>query len=186
MILRWFRDEFGDGCDYAALVEPAAVIPAGSEGLILLPHFSGMNSPAVNPEAKGVFYGITTAHRKAHFVRAVLESVAYALRDNVQLLVDLGIPCRDVTSLGGAARSNLWLQIKADILQRNITVMHCEEATSLGTAILAAVGTGAFPDIRCAVKAMVRTTVTIAANPSNQDVYEGAFQKYRDLNQRLF
>ncbi len=186
MILRWFRDEFGDGCDYAALVEPAVVIPAGSEGLILLPHFSGMNSPAVNPEAKGVFYGITTAHRKAHFVRAVLESVAYALRDNVELLVDLGIPCRDVTSLGGAARSTLWLQIKADILQRNITVMHCDEATSLGTAILAAVGTGAFPDIKSAVKAMVRTTVTLAANPVNRDVYEDAFRKYKDLNKRLF
>lgn len=186
MILRWFRDEFGEDLDYAAMVEPAAVIPPGSEGLILLPHFSGMNSPDVNPEAKGVFFGITVAHRKAHFVRAILESVAFALRDNVELLAESGIHCRGVTSLGGAARSSLWLQIKADILQRNITVMHCEEATSLGTAILAATGTGAYKDIGAAVKAMVRTTLTIAPNPENRDVYDATFKQYKNLNKKLF
>jgi len=186
MILRWFRDEFGDGADYATMVDPVAAIAPGCEGLILLPHFSGMNSPDINPEAKGVLYGITTAHRKAHVVRAILESVAFALRDNVELLVEMGIPCRDVTSLGGAARSNLWLQIKADILQRNITVMHCEEATSLGTAILAATGTGGFSDIGKAVKAMVRTTVTISPNPENRGIYNNVFQQYKDLNKKLF
>lgn len=186
MILRWFRDEFGDGLDYDALVESAAAIPPGSEGLILLPHFSGMNSPDVNPEAKGVLYGITPAHRKAHFVRAILESVAFALRDNVELLAESGIHCRDVTSLGGAARSTLWLQIKADILQRNIRVMHCEETTSLGTALLAAVGTGAFPNLETAIKAMVRSTVTISPNTENQNGYNAAFRTYQALNKRCY
>lgn len=186
MILRWFRDEFGEGLDYAALSAAAAAIPPGSEGLILLPHFSGMNSPDINPEAKGVFFGITTAHRKAHFIRAVLESVAFALRDNVELLDESGIHCREVTSLGGAARSPLWLQIKADILQRRIKVMRCEETTSLGTAILSAVGTGLFPGIGEATKAMVRSTVSISPNPDNRDVYNAAFRQYRDLNRRLF
>jgi len=186
MILRWFRDEFGDGLDYAELSEVAAGISPGSEGLILLPHFSGMNTPDINPEAKGVFVGIPTAHRKAHFVRAILESVAFALRDNVELLDASGIHCRGVTSLGGAARSTLWLQIKADILQRKITVMHCEEATSLGTAILAATGTGKFADIEAAVKAMVRTTFTFDPNSENRDIYEAAFRQYKDLNKRLF
>jgi xylulokinase len=186
MILRWFRDEFGEGLDYAALSTAASAIPPGSEGLILLPHFSGMNSPDINPEAKGVFYGITTAHRKTHFVRAVLESVAFALRDNVELLDESSIHCREVTSLGGAARSPLWLQIKADILQRNITVMRCEETTSLGTAILSAVGTGLFAGIGEATKAMVRSAVTISPNPENRDVYNAAFRKYKDLNRRLF
>ncbi|MEI7435893.1 MAG: FGGY family carbohydrate kinase [bacterium] len=186
MILRWFRDEFGAGLDYTALVATAAAIPPASDGLVLLPHFSGMNSPDVNPEAKGVFYGITTAHRKAHFVRAILESVAYALRDNLELLDESGIQCREVTALGGAARSNLWLQIKADVLQRNIRVMRCEETTSLGIAVLAAVGAGAFTDIAGAVKAMVQPAATIAPDPKNLSVYEAGFRHYKELNKRLF
>lgn len=186
MILRWFRDEFGAGHDYAGLVGAAAAIPPGCEGLILLPHFSGMNSPDVNPEARGVLYGLTTAHRKAHFTRAILESVAFALRDNVELLVGSGIHCAGVTSLGGAARSSLWLQIKADVLQRKITVMHCEEATCLGTAVLAAVGTGLYNNLGAAVKTMVRPTVTLDPDQGNRAVYEAAFRHYQDLNKKLF
>lgn len=186
MILRWFRDEFGNGMDYDALAKSAAAVPAGSDGLILLPHFSGMNSPDINPDAKGVFYGVTTAHRKAHFVRAIFEAVAFALRDNVELLAESGIHCREVISLGGAARSSLWLQIKADILQRNIKLMRCEETTSLGTAILAATGTGAHPSIETAVRAMVHPAKTVSPNPANRDLYDKVFKTYRDLNKKLF
>lgn len=186
MILRWFRDEFGDGLDYAALVESASRIPPGSDGLILLPHFSGMNSPEVNPEAKGVFYGITTAHGKAHFVRAILEAVAFALRDNLELLEESGINCQDVTSLGGAARSSLWLQIKADVLQRNIKSMRCTETTSLGTAILAAAGIGFFPDIKEAVKAMICPADNIVPVVENRKIYDSVFHKYKTLNRNLF
>ena len=186
MILRWFRDEFGDGLDYSALVESASKIPPGSNGLILLPHFSGMNSPEVNPEAKGVFYGVTTAHGKAHFVRAILEAVAFALRDNVELLEESGIACQDVTSLGGAASSSLWLQIKADVLQRNIKSMHCKETTSLGTAVLAAAGTGVFASIEEAVKAMVHASVSVSPDLANRGIYDTFFEKYKDLNKRIF
>ncbi|NLE29610.1 MAG: hypothetical protein GX629_08085 [Phycisphaerae bacterium] len=186
MVLRWFRDEFGGGVDYSALVEAAGEIPPGSEGLILLPHFCGMNSPQINPEAKGVFYGITASHRKEHFVRAILESVALAMRDNLEVLSRSAIDCREVVSLGGAARSEVWLQIKADVLQKPIKTMRCEETTSLGTAVLAAVGTGAFASVREAVESMVHSSSTVVPQASNGEVYDRVFRHYRDLNTKLF
>ena len=186
MILRWFRDEFGNGMDYDTLIESAAKVSPGSGGLVLLPHFCGMNSPEVNPEAKGVFYGITPAHAKSHFVRAILESVAFSLRDNLELLEKLGIKSGDVTSLGGAARSKSWLQIKADVLQRRINIMRCEEATSLGTAVLAAAGIRAFANIADAVKAMVHPAISVLPRYENKDRYDEAFRQYGILNRKIF
>ena len=186
MILRWFRDEFGGGMDYSSLVEQAAAVPPASDGLIVLPHFSGMNSPDVNPEAKGVFWGISTAHRKAHFTRAILEAVAFALRDNLELLAQSGIDCREIISLGGGARSRLWLQIKADVLQQPIKTMLCDETTSLGTAVLAATGTGSFANLDAAIAAMVHPADTVSPNPQNREVYDAAFRMYRELNRRNF
>lgn len=186
MILRWFRDEWGGGLDYAALTEMAAAIAPGSEGLVVLPHFCGMTSPEVNADARGVFYGLTPAHRKAHFVRAILESTAYALRDNVEMLAGCGIPCLEVTALGGAARSRLWRQIKADVLGKPIRSMACEEATSLGTAVLAAAGTGLQGGVEAAMAAMVRPAESVEPDATRAALYEGCFQRYRELNRRLF
>jgi xylulokinase len=186
MILRWFRDEFGGGMDYAALTEAAAEISPGSDGLVLLPHFSGMVSPEINPDAKGVFYGLSLAHRKAHLVRAILESVAFSLRDNLEMLADIGIACGDIISLGGAARSDLWLKIKADVLQQPVRVMRCEETTSLGAAVLAAVGSGLYGSVQEAGKAMVFPRQTISPDPKNRDTYEKMFAQYKHLSQKLF
>lgn len=186
MILRWFRDEFCNGMDYDAMIALASKVPPGSDGLILLPHFSGMNSPEINPDAKGVFYGMTTAHHKGHFVRAILESVAFSLRDNIELLERTGTNCGEIASLGGAARSGLWLQIKADVLNGKIKTMRCEETTSLGTAVLAAAGTGIFANIADAVKAMVHPAVTIERDLENSRIYDNVFVQYKDLNMKLF
>ena len=186
MILRWFRDEFGDGMDYSALIGMGATVSPGSDGLILLPHFSGMHCPLVNPEAKGVFYGITMAHGKPHFVRAILEAVAFALRSNIELLRESGIDCQDITSLGGAARSPVWLQIKADVLQRQVYTMQCEETTSLGTAVLAAAGTGIFTNIEEAVRAMVHRAKAVSPTEKNKRIYDSVFQTYEGLNLTVF
>ena len=186
MVLRWFRDEFGNGMDYDALLESAEDIPPGSDGLIMLPHLCGMNSPEVNPEAKGVFYGITPEHGKSHFVRAILEAVAFSLRDNLALLKNNGIDCDAIVSLGGAARSKLWLQIKADVLQKTIRTMKCEETTSLGTAVLAAAGSGIFKDIPEAVIEMVHPADDIIPSLANKEIYDSVFNKYKALNNKLF
>ncbi len=186
MILRWFRDEFGEGMDYSELDTRAATVSPGCAGLIMLPHFSGMNSPEVNPRAKGVFWGISTAHRKAHFIRAILEGISFALRDNIELLLDFGVACQELTSLGGGARSKLWLQIKADTLQREIKTIHCEEATCLGAAVLAATGTGLFANVGSAITAMIHPSATFHPNIRNKEIYEAGFKTYRGLNQRAF
>ncbi|HPN84639.1 MAG TPA: FGGY family carbohydrate kinase [Victivallales bacterium] len=186
MIFRWFRDEFGGGADYASLSKEAESVMAGCDGLIMLPHLCGMNSPVLNPDAKGVFFGISPGHKRAHFVRAILESVAFSLRDNIELLDSIGVNCNEIVSLGGGARSKFWLQIKADLLQKPIKTMKCEETTSLGTAMLSALGAGIFKNLAEAVESMVHPASTVIPDPSKAEIYDNAFSKYTGLNKKLF
>ena len=127
MTLRWFRDEFcrvemaaqdmGLGDAYDFISRQAAQVPAGSDGLVMLPHLAGSNAPDVNAKAKGVWFGFTLHHTRAHFMRAVMESLGYIIRRNMDSLADMGIHVTEVRSLGGGARSRVWNQIKADINQ---------------------------------------------------------------------
>lgn len=186
MILRWFRDEFAGGADYAALDRAAAAVPPGSDGLLLLPHFSGMVSPEVNPAAKGVLYGLSLSHGRGHVARAIMEAVAFALRDNLAALGELGIDYRRLIALGGGANSATWLQIKADALQQPVEVMACAETTSLGTAMLAAAGAGLFAGAAEAAAAMARRRAVIAPDPANRAVYDDAFARYKEMERKLF
>ena len=147
MVLRWFRDELGGDADYDRLCREAAEVAPGADGLTVLPHLSGAGCPNPSPDMRGTFWGLTLGHRRGHIVRAILESVAFMLRGNLELLEDLGAEINEVRSLGGATRSDLWLQIKADICQRDLIIMQCEEAACLGVAILACVGTSIYDDL---------------------------------------
>lgn len=184
MLLKHFRDEFCQGADYDALGKEASAIPAGSEGLILLPHCAGAVSPDCNPAARGVAWGVTLAHKRGHWARAIMESVAFLLRDNMEALHGLGADFTELRCLGGAARSRLWLQIKSDVLRRPIVTTACPEATSLGAAILGTVSAGDFPDAPTAAAAMVRPALRIEPGP-DADRYESLFQQYRNLNKLL-
>lgn len=186
MVLRWFRDEFCADISYEEMTALCAEIPPGSDGLVLLPHLEGMVCPDTNPDARGVFYGISLRHRKAHFIRAVLESTAFALRENIDMLESFGIQADKIISLGGAARSAAWLQIKADVLQRPLSVLKCEEATSLGAAITAAVAGGIYADIAEAGAHMVHIGNRVEPNPVNGEIYRNMFSKYKALNAVLF
>lgn len=184
MLLKHFRDEFTAGMSFKEFDAAAEAVPPGSEGLILLPHCAGAVSPVCNPDARGVAYGITLAHKRGHWARAIMESVAYLLRDNVEALRSLGAEVREIRSLGGASKSRLWLQIKADVLNLPVTVTECEEATSLGAAILAAVACGDYPDCASATEQMVQVADTV--HPSgNSAEYESAFRSYQQLNKIL-
>lgn len=184
MLLKHFRDEFTAGMDFKEFDAAAEAVPAGSEGLILLPHCAGAVSPVCNPEARGVAYGITLAHKKGHWARAIMESVAYLLRDNVEALESMGAEITEIRSLGGASKSRLWLQIKADILNLPVTVTECEEATSLGAAILAAVGCGDFASHEEAVGKMVKTAYKVYPTEKAEE-YEPCFRMYQKLNELL-
>lgn len=190
-ILRWYRDNFGTlevedakktGADpYDLLTAEASGIPPGSDGLILLPHFMGAASPELNPDAKGVLFGLTPYHGKGHFVRAIMESVAYMLRRNVELLEELGIKVREIRSTGGASKSDLWNQIKADVLRRPILAVRGEEVAALGVAMLAGVATGAFASLEDAGKSMVSLKERLAPSQTNGEIYDERYKRYVEL-----
>ncbi len=184
MLLKHFRDEFAENMSYAEFDGAAAAVSAGSDGLILLPHCAGAVSPVCNPEARGVAYGITLAHKRGHWARAIMESVAYLLRDNVEVLRNLGAEVTEIRSLGGASKSDLWLQIKADVLGLPVTVTDCEEATSLGAAMLGAVVCGDFPDTECAAQKMVKVSRRVEPGVDSA-VYQECFRQYQKLNNIL-
>ena len=184
MLLRYFRDEFAGGMDYAALDAAAEEVAPGSEGLLLLPHCAGAVSPVCNPAARGVAYGVTLAHKRAHWARAIMESVAYLLRDNILALRQLGADITSVRALGGAARSGLWLRIMADVLDMPVSVTACEEATALGAAILGAAAAGDFPDPAAAARQLVRVARQTTPG-ADSGRYQELFQRYQELNSLL-
>ncbi|NLX95511.1 MAG: hypothetical protein GXY83_04985 [Rhodopirellula sp.] len=185
MVLRWFRDELGGGMDYNRLAEEARAVAAGSDGLIVLPHLSGAGSPEPDPRVKGVFWGLTLGHHRGHFVRAIMESIAYVLRSNLLALEDLGMEIREVRSLGGAARSDLWLQIKADVCRKDLLVMACDEAASLGVAMLASVAAGVHADLEAAKQAMVAVRTRTPFDPSAAAGYDACYRRYADLYRHI-
>jgi xylulokinase len=195
MALKWFRDQFlqyeareaiANGLDpYDAMTQLASQVSPGANGLVVLPHLEGAYCPEFNPAAKAVFFGATLRHTKAHFIRAILESVAYMLKRNLSLLENLGIPIHTIYSLGGAARSNLWLQIKADVLQKPITTLQVEEAACLGGAILGATATGQYDTIDEAVLHMVQPKQIIEPDPSLDTVYQHGYDRYVQLYEKL-
>jgi xylulokinase len=195
MVLRWYRDTFCQpeveaarvqGRDaYDVLGELAAGVPPGSEGVIMLPHLQGAMAPEANPRARGVFYGFTLHHSKAHFARSIMEAIAFIVRRNVDVLAGLGIPVDEVRALGGGARSGTWCQIKADVLGIPVVTTEIEEAASLGAAILAGVAVGAFPSLEAAVDRMVAVKERFEPDPANRATYDTAYTTYRDLYESL-
>lgn len=188
MALKWFRDTFasepggaagqGWSMDYDQLVQDAAQVEPGCEGLTMLPHLMGAFSPEYNAQARGVFYGFTLRHSRAHFARAVLESVAFMLKRNLDLLAGLGVPVDAVRSMGGGAKSRTWLQIKADVTGLPIETPELQDTALLGNAILAAVAVGAFPTLDAACAAMVRLSGRIEPQLAPRAAYAEAYARY--------
>jgi xylulokinase len=185
MLLRWFRNEFGAGRGYEELVREAAGVPPGAGGVTLLPHFCGAGSPRVDPRARGALAGLSLGHGRAHVARAILESVAFMARENLEMLDALGAPAREVRCLGGAARSATWMQIKADVCGRDLIVMECEEAAALGAAMISFVGNGTYPSLHAASAAMARVRGRVAHNPALAPAYDAAYCRYLDLDREI-
>lgn len=191
MVLRWFRDIFChqemqvgsmSGIDaYDLIGQEAARVAPGSEGLVMLPHLQGAMAPEANPKARGVLYGFTLRHTKAHFARAIMEAIACIVRRNIEVLEDLGIRVNEIRALGGGARSRLWKQIEADVTRRPVLTMKNEEAACLGAAILAGKAVGLYKSIDEACKKMVSIKERFNPNPANFEVYEKTYQRYVQL-----
>jgi len=191
LVLKWFRDalcgELADRADsYEVLSEEAAKAPAGCEGLVALPHLTGAASPEFDPHAKGVFFGVSLAHGRGHFVRAIMESVAFMLRKNLELLPALGIEVDEIRSLGGGAKSALWNQIKADVTGKPIVTIRSAEAACVGVAMLAAVATGIHASLEDAAKAMVSLADRYEPASDARETYDPGYRTYLDLYDALY
>jgi xylulokinase len=179
--LRWFRDALAPGSSYDDVVLPAADVPAGSEGLLFLPYLTGERSPHPDPLARGAFVGLTLAHDRRHLARAVLEGVAFGLRDGLDLMIEAGMPAPTVIrASGGGTTSPLWRQILADVLGAEIATVDTAEGAAYGAALLAAVGAGWFPAVEAASGAFVTATPVAAPGP-DAATYAAAHDVYRGL-----
>jgi xylulokinase len=195
MVLKWFKDEFcpmeqaeaarTSRSVYPILDELAGGVPAGAEGVLVFPHFAGMLSPETDSAARGVFFGLTLQTHKAHLVRAVLESVGYMLRENMELLEKSGIVIREIHSMGGGATSPLWNSIKADITGKTIVVETQQESASLGAAMLGAVEAGWYKDVQTIVMETTQRKNSFTPNKAHRLVYEKSYRGYKSLYTRL-
>ena len=179
--LRWFRDALAPGVPFETLVGEAADAPAGSDGLLFLPYLTGERTPHPDPLARGAFVGLTVSHTRAHLTRAVLEGVAFGLRDALELVRDAGLTAAsEIRATGGGIRSELWRRILADVLGVRIVTTSTAEGAAQGAATLAAVGAGWFPSVEDACRAFVRVTDAVEPSPAT-DVYEERYVRYREL-----
>lgn len=169
MALKWFKNNFAENFSFKDLDELAKEIPAGCDGLSMLPYFTGSTMPKYNPEAKAVFAGVGLAHTRGHFARAIMEAVAYILREDLEYI---GIEhIKELRITGGGASSPLWAQMKADVTGKVLNTVSESETACLGTAILAAVGVGEFPSVKEAAEKVVHPKKTYA--PSGEDYGQG-------------
>jgi xylulokinase len=175
--LQWYRDTLAPNEDFGALVEEAASVPAGSEGLQFMPYLTGERTPHPDPLARGAFIGLSVRHTRAHMTRAVLEGVAFGLRDGFEL-IKVSQPIEQVRLSGGGARSRLWRQILADVLGAALTSVEETEGAAYGAALLAGLGAGVWKDVEAATTA-IQLGETVS--PRNTAVYDGAYGVYKSL-----
>ncbi len=179
IVLRWFRDQLAAaGESYDDLGTRAAAVPAGADGLIMLPHLQGAMAPENDDAARGALIGLTLAHGRGHIARAIMESVAFIVRRNLDVLRGLGVEIDAVRALGGGSRSAVWKQIEADVLGVPVVTMTHPDAGALGAAMLAGVGLGWWPDVASAARTMVRENRVFEPNSANAGVYEDNYGAY--------
>jgi xylulokinase len=179
--LRWFRDALGPGEDFGSLVASAGDVPPGADGLLFLPYLTGERSPHPDPMARAAFVGLTIGHDRRHMTRAVLEGVAFGLRDGLDQMIATGMPApAQVRASGGGTASPLWRQILADVLGAEIATVGTTEGAAYGAALLGAVGAGWFGSVEDAAGSLVRVHPA-AAPGQDAERYPAAHEAYRGL-----
>jgi sugar (pentulose or hexulose) kinase len=189
--LRWFRDTFcGEekvqaqklGLDpYDLLTEKAEKTNSGADGLFFYPYLTGGYLPKFNEKARGIFFGINLSHEKGHFVRAILEGVAFQYFDTFRLLSDLNMRVQELCMVGGETRSSLWNQIKADVTGKEIRIPEVDDAAALGAALLAGTGVGQYSSLKKAAEEAVQIRSVFKPNSKHQRFYASAYRNYRTI-----
>jgi xylulokinase len=189
--LRWYRDHFGaaspgvqkkDGRDpYDIFAEEASMVPAASDGAFWVPYLMGERTPHLDPRARAALIGLTASHTRAHVIRAILEGVAFSLKDTFTIFDEMKIPVTSIRLGGGGARSSLWRQIQADIYGHEIEIVAAEEGAAYGAAILAGVGAGEWHSVEQACDAVVRMAKTVQPNRQDSATMQQAYTTYRKI-----
>ncbi len=192
-LTRWFRDTIapdlaaaetaGGQNAYATLVQQAQTVPAGAEGLVVLPYFSGERTPIQDPRARGVFFGLTLAHTRAHMFRAVLEGIGYGVRHHFDVMGKIGAAPKEVIAVGGGTKNPLWLQAVSDISGMPQRVPAVTMGASYGDAFLAGLGAGVFSSYQD-IQNWMRDVRTVTPNPQNKALYDKYHQVYLELYER--
>lgn len=186
LVLKWFRDLCAPGESYDKFLAGIGLIHMGCDGLTMLPHLCGTGTPAFNSSAKGAFIGLTPGHTRAHMARAIMEGVCCQLRECIEAIAHTGGSVGSIRSLGGAAKSDLWVQMKADMLGLPVERPVCADAASLGAAAMAAAGTGRFASIQEASLAWYRAERRFEPSPETSEACREVYNRYVELTAKLF
>jgi xylulokinase len=179
--LKWFRANFAADKSYDQLTSEAATIGPGADGLIWLPYLMGERTPHMDPDARAAFVGFSGMHTRAHAVRAILEGVAFSLRECLDIFRELGLPLEKIRLSGSGAKSTLWRQIQADVYGQNVEHLEAEEGAAFGAAILAGVGVGGWSTVDDACKQTIAVRETLEPNDENNKVLYERYKIYRSL-----
>lgn len=185
--LRWLRDTIFEGSeqDYGFMTSLAEKSKPGAEGLVFLPYLNGERTPHPDPNARGVYFGMSIRHAKGDLVRSVMEGVAYSLRDAVEILREKGIEVNEVRAAGGGAVSPLWRQIQADVFHAKVVTTNVKEAPATGAAMMAAVGTGIFADLKEAADKVIKIETVTEPIKKNVELYDDFYETYQKLYKSL-
>jgi len=184
--LRWFRDRFGSGADdgrdpYERLTAEASNVPVGSDGLLWAPYLMGERTPHLDPYARAALVGLTASHTRGHVVRAILEGVAFSLRDSFTLFSEMQVPVTRIRLGGGGARSPLWRQIQADVYGHEVEIVEAEEGAAYGAAILAGVGAKMWGSVEAACNDIVRVATKVAPRAPAVSELNSSYAAYRRM-----
>jgi xylulokinase len=191
--LQWFHDKLctdvqrskGKKDCLDVLGQEAGQVPPGSEGLFFLPYLSGERTPHADPDARACFIGLTLAHGRGHMVRAIMEGVAYAMRDSLTIIRQMGVPVRQIIASGGGSKSPLWRQIQADVFGQKVATINAEQGPAFGVALLAAVGAGAYKNVEEACAATIQVVAETPVSKPAAKTYDQGFPIYQQLYRSL-
>jgi xylulokinase len=183
---RWFRDNFGTlpgstGDPYDSLTKEAAAIPAGADGVLWAPYLMGERTPHLDSEVRGALIGLAASHGRGHIIRAILEGVAFSLKDSLTIFAEIGVPVNDIRLGGGGAISPLWRQIQADVYGQPVSKLAAEQGGAHGAAILAGVGAGLWPSVDAACSRFVHVALSVKPDTSSSATLQKQYAVYRAI-----
>ncbi|MEJ6951219.1 xylulokinase [Natronospora cellulosivora (SeqCode)] len=186
MSFQWMKESlFADDIDFDKLNELAADTNPGSDGVIFLPYLYGERTPHADANARGVYFGIGAEHKQKHFIRSVMEGVAYALKDSLELIKEQGVAIEEIRAIGGGAKSAVWQQILADVFGQEISLLNVEEGPAFGAALIAGVGVDVYDSFEEAESDYIKVVETIAPIEENVKAYEKYYPQYKKLYSSL-